>query len=365
LNVKERAMAAFLGEEPDRIPWLIYPVTFARPLPARLDVIRNMPLWRELRRKGLGLMMTARVYDVIRPHVKVKELREGNVVTKIYQTPVGEVTTKERIVSDYPGGEIVWRMEHPIKGLQDYEVVKFIIEDTEYQPNYEPFLRAEEEMNGDGIVRAGCPRSPLQEVIYGLMRYRRFAIELYTHRKELQDLIDLLSKKNMEAFSIIAESPADIVHCGDNINAVMTSPKLFERFLLPYYNKVATILHKRGKLFEVHMDGMLNSLKELISKSGVDVIEGFTPPPMGDLSIKEARSLWKGKVILTNFPGSVWHLGEEAIRETVIRMLKEAAPGDRFIMGVTEWIPQTVKAEGLRIITETLWKYGKYPISIS
>ena len=65
-----------------------------------------------------------------------------------------------------------------------------------------------------------------------------------------------------------------------------------------------------------------------------------------------------------NFLGSVWHLGEETIRRVTIDILREAAPRDRFLMGVTEWILESVKATGLRTITDVLWKHGKYPIVI-
>jgi len=160
LNVKERAMAAILGEEPDKIPWLIYPVTFARPFPADLDSIRNLPLWRELRSKGLGLSKSMPVYRIIRPHVKVKKIRKGNIVITMFQTPVGNLTMRDKEIQNFPEGSITWRMEYPIKSLQDYEVFKFIVEDTEYQPDYKLFIAEEQKMDGDGIVKAGCPKSP-------------------------------------------------------------------------------------------------------------------------------------------------------------------------------------------------------------
>jgi len=196
------------------------------------------------------------------------------------------------------------------------------------------------------------------------MGYKRFALGLYTHPKEFQELMESMRKKYMEAFSIIAESPADIVHCDDNVNAAVTSPQLFERFLLPYYNDATKILHKAGKLFEAHMDGKLRALKDLIAKTDIDIIEAFTPPPMGDLHVREARESWREKAILVNFPGSVWHLGEETIRKVTIDILRETAPGDGFLIGVTEWIPESVKATGLRTITDVLWKYGKHLIAI-
>jgi len=122
LNIKERAMAAILGREPDRIQWLIYPVTFARPCPADLDSIRNLPLWRELRPKGLGLSKSMPVYRRMRPYVKAEKIRRGNIVITMFQTPVGNLTMRDKENQNFPGGSITWRMEYPIKSLRDYEV---------------------------------------------------------------------------------------------------------------------------------------------------------------------------------------------------------------------------------------------------
>ncbi len=51
------------------------------------------------------------------------------------------------------------------------------------------------------------------------------------------------------------------------------------------------------------MDGKLKSLKELIKKADIDVIESFTfPEGGGDLSLEEARADWKDKSIIANLP---------------------------------------------------------------
>jgi len=155
-------MAAILGGEHDGIPWLIYPVTFARPFPADLDSIRNLPLWRELRPKGLDLSKSMPVYRTIRPHIKVKNIRRGNVFITMFQTPIGNLTMQDKENQNFPGGSITWRMEYQIKSLRDYEVFKFIIEDTEYQPDYKLFITEEQKMNDDGIVKGWMPEIPLR-----------------------------------------------------------------------------------------------------------------------------------------------------------------------------------------------------------
>jgi len=113
------------------------------------------------------------------------------------------------------------------------------------------------------------------------------------------------------------------------------------------------------------MDGRLRHLKDLISKMDLDAVEAFTPPPMGDLPLEEARSAWKGKVISLNFPQSVFLEGAEATRKRAMRILEEAAPGDNFMPTITEDIPSDYRWAGLSAVTDVLQMGGVCPLSHS
>jgi len=55
--------------------------------------------------------------------------------------------------------------------------------------------------------------------------------------------------------------------------------------------------------------------------------------------VAQARALWPDKVLWINFPSSV-HLRPAAEIEAVTRRLvAEAAPGDGFLVGITEDVP--------------------------
>jgi EAL domain-containing protein (putative c-di-GMP-specific phosphodiesterase class I) len=110
------------------------------------------------------------------------------------------------------------------------------------------------------------------------------------------------------------------------------------------------------------MDGMLNNLKDVIAETNVDIIEAFTPPPTGNLSLKEARSLWKNKVIWLNFTSSIHTCPPEEIRTHTINLLQEAIPGDRLLVGITENVPEDVLERSLKTISQTLYEKGVLPL---
>jgi len=351
LNIRERAMAVYRGEEPDRIPWLIYDGLCPRGF---MD--------RQLRNRGLGLKVSAPILREEMPHVRVETKTIGNIVYRTYHTPVGDLTAKERIGLREGAGSS-WTVEHPVKHVSDFEIAEFLAEDTIYVPDYEPFQRAEQNLGDDGIVFVWAGKSPLQKMQIELLGYRAFAIALYMYPKEFESLQRVLEKKADERYRIIAESPAEIVNGTDNINSEIVSPRLFEKYLIPFYDRQAQILHKAGKILENHMDGKLKGLRDLIARINLDVVEAFTPPPMGDLPLAEARQAWRGKIISLNFPESVFLEGLDTVRKNTLEILNEAAPGEDFMITVTEDIPVECRWSGLLVITDMLLKHGVYPLS--
>ena len=95
---------------------------------------------------------------------------------------------------------------------------------------------------------------------------------------------------------------------------------------MPEYEKMARIVHEHGKLLASHMDGRVGVLKGLIAKTPIDIIEALHPPPMGDLPMGEALSLWKDKVIWVGFPGSVYILRPEVTKKYALNLLREVVP---------------------------------------
>ncbi|RLI36032.1 hypothetical protein DRO55_04290, partial [Candidatus Bathyarchaeota archaeon] len=176
-------------------------------------------------------------------------------------------------------------------------------------------------------------------------------------------LLEVVAERKREICRVIAGSPAKLVLLGDNIDEVLIGPRLFERYCLPYYQEYTEILHKSGKLVGSHMDGRLRNLRDLIKESGLDFIHGFTPPPIGNLTVREARKSWGRDIALwLNIPETTFYYKPEDLRSYVKSLLKEAAPGDGFMLGITETVPPLRRNRAYEIIMETVLDYGRYPI---
>lgn len=379
MNGKERMMAALRREEPDIIPFSMYVET------NQLVGLALYGPWRKLLDKGLGLFaaLAVQTHEVNCPHASTDVIhRYGthtswapvdllvtmdsphDILGKI-ATPAGDITFKAKVEGLDLSVMLPWFPEDGffIKGVEDYETFKALIEDTEYTPKYDDIKEFQMIIGDYGVVPTMVPKSPLQAMIM-LMGPRRLSLDYYMHQKEFDELYEVIYKKELEVYKIAAESPVDVVWAPDNVTSLVTSPKFFEKYNLPFYNEVSDIFHKHDKIYVVHMDGELKNLANLIAKTKIDAIESFTPPPVGNLPIEEARKIWKDKIIWANFPQPVSLQGQKAVRIKTQEMLQSSAPGNNFLMEISEGFPSFMHLmDSVPTIFKTILKHGKYPIA--
>lgn len=345
MDVRERTLAVLRGEKPDKLPWLgYYGLT---PSTGEAE--------RELRDRGLGLIFRLRVWREEMPNVTVEERTTGEIRERVYATPVGKLTEKWRTMAK---PNLTWRTEYLVKKPEDYEVAHFMIRDTVYVPDYEPFIEAEQNLGGDGLAYVRIEPSPFQKLMKDLMGARNLATGFYRDRKDVERLIHAVATKQEELYRLVADSPTEVVQIPDNINSVFTSPAFFEQFCLPYYRQRAPVLRAKGKIVMCHMDGRLRALKDLISEAGLDCVEAFTPPPMGDLSLDEAWAAWGDDLpIWVNFPASVCLLGAERLRKYARELVRKGVAHGHMLLGITEDLPPPL-IENTRIITDIVNAFG-------
>jgi hypothetical protein len=126
---------------------------------------------------------------------------------------------------------------------------------------------------------------------------------------------------------------------------------------MPEYEKIMARIKGTGKLLAVHMDGNLKSLQADIAHAEFDIVEAITPPPMGDVSIWEARASWPGKALWINFT-SPMHIEPPAVIEAHTRaLLAEAGTKRGFGISVTEDAPVAALEESLAVIARVLQDY--------
>jgi len=352
MSPRERVNAALRGEMADRVPFTCY-----------AGLLPRGETERRLRKDGLALVHRRGVFTTECTHVEIerREYRqEGKLlVRQTFSTPVGQVSETYRTGGGY-GTSL--RCEFLIKRPEDYAVVEFMVRDEVYTPVYDEYLRDVDIMGEDGVVDGNLGYTPLQQMLVVLMGPERFAIDLHERSELFFGLYEAIAERHREQYELAADSPADVFIYGDNITSEMVGLERFERYCIPRYNELASHLHPKGKLVGVHMDGKMKHLAEAVARSDVDIIEAFAPFPDGDFPLAEARQAWRHKVIWINYPSPVHLFPPEQIEAHTRQMLRDVTPGDRFLVGITENIPDFAWPTSLPIISRVLKEEGGLPL---
>ena len=350
MDARTRILNALDGKPLDAVPWSAYPGV----LPGLGDVDR------EMRNRGMAFIQPVTPYtrETLNCEIVTREVWEDgqSFLYRTIRTPVGEVTEKRQAE---PGYGSSWILEYMIKEPKDYRVVEFWVRDTEITPDYDVVVETEERLGGDGLALAWTTRSPFQQMYIELMGIERLALDRADGLPEFLSLREALEEQHESIYRVVAQSPATLVWCPDNLSDLVAGGRVFASYYVPYYRHKAAILRAAGKIMVAHFDGRLASLVDGIGRSDIPVIEAFTPPPMGNLSITEAKRAWPDKVIWCNYPGSIFLEQPDEIRRFTVELLREAMPGGRFILGITENIPQAVYRQAMYALADGIAEYER------
>ncbi len=329
LSPQKQVETALRGGFAGRIPFTMYEYAIAQ-----------TGMERELRNRGLCIVnrripVYKTVWNDVR-ETKFSSYENGKYLEKtILSTPVGEVST---VVE--PAGFTLWRHEKFFKTREDYKVIKFILSHEHYIPDFEPWLRAEKAAGGDVIFRAGIGLEPLQNFISGeWMDMQDFCYEWMDSRDEILDIVGIVRENRRKAAAIVADSPALHANYGGNVTPEIIGKEVFDAYYVPCYNEVADIFHAKGKLLGCHFDANNRLIADSIAASELDYIEAFTPAPDTDLTLTEAREIWKDKVLWLNYPSSLHLKSDAEIEELTVAMFQDIPDHSGILMGITEDIP--------------------------
>jgi hypothetical protein len=345
VDIRERLLAAMDWQEPDRVPLTIYDWMLPRGTTER-----------RLRELGVGLIHREPAHRAQYREVEIttREYQEDGrrLLRRTIKTPVGEVYQILEPEGAYDTSN--WIREHFIKGPEDYRVMEFYLKDPVYTDNYAVIREYDRRLGADGICLVRVAKLPIQEMLYQMMGMERFALDYYERRDLFDSLQDVMVQRYREMYGFAAACPVTLLQLGDNISSVVVGRERYQRYLMPQYAYIHNLLAGTGKKLAVHMDGRLQSLVPLIAESQFDIVEAITPPPMGDVSLAEARQAWPDKALWINFTSSMHIEPPEAIAEHTRELLTQVGSKRGFAISVTEDAPVEALEQSLAVIAGVL-----------
>jgi len=326
---RERHLTILRGGVPDRIPWNCYGW-----------IVPRTPVGYHLISKGLGLMEYRRIFTEIHDDVTVRTecyLVDGVPHEHVtIETPYGTLSEDATIESGYGSR---WIKKYFITGEQDYPAAEYFFRHTRCEPDFEPWRIKEAEVGDDGFTVGEIMPIPLMTLMVNWLGIEGLTDGIYFHTAGFESLMDALDRQYDRQIQIAAESPAEVIWFGDNVTGTIVSPKWFEKYVAPEYQRVMPVMRASGKIPIAHYDGANRRLAPYLARTSLPVIEAFTPPPLGDFTVAEAKAAWPDKVVCINFPGNLFLEPFETIYTYTLNLLTDGAPGGRFVLGCTEDFP--------------------------
>lgn len=230
--------------------------------------------------------------------------RAGETTTELI-TPVGKLIIKHRLLEEsiLSGTTRPQLTVRPVREPEDYRVYEYIIEHSEFVPRFEAFYEREVGLDGFGYLVPLLNRVPFQSLLIDAVGEVPFFYALYDCPKLVERLLQVVDQQIVDMLERLSKFQAPYIEFVDNLEGSMTNPRLFEKFVVPSYQRYSQILHAQGKKLGSHTDGNLKKLINLLPESGLDVCESFTPAPITECTFEEAWASWgNGPLIWGGIP---------------------------------------------------------------
>jgi hypothetical protein len=264
----------------------------------------------------------------------------GLTVTELV-TPVGKLRVQHGLLAENVAtGTEHYIKEHLIKEEADYRTVEYLVERAEFMPRYEKVAQEEAKLGDIGYVVPMTPRIPFQQMLLEYLGEIPFFYALHDSPRLVRRLMTVLDEQLTEILHRLADLQVPYLEFPDNLDGVMSNPRLFAEHCLPYYQRYSEILHGQAKKVGSHTDGNVRPLLALLAESGLDVCESFTPAPLTQCPFEEAWNAWRdGPIIWGGIPSVIlWdRTSEKEFRGFVERLLTTI--GDQLIiLGVGDMV---------------------------
>ncbi len=349
MTMRQRLTAFVRGEAYDRIPFAQYDC-----------MIPNPDIWALLGRENVGIIRWVWAYrleqETCRIDVEPIERDGLRGERRAIVTPRGALTAEYLFDPTY--GSAACR-SHYVKELADYDILDAYLADMRVVFDATQLARAKAELGEDGIPFTNCLRTPWQKLWVEFVDIADLAWHFAEDEERVLRTIGHLDRIERQVMDCVAQSDSIYASIPDNITAAMTSPTLFRRFCLPYYQELSARLAERDVPLFCHMDGDLKPLWALIGQTGLRGLDSFSPHPDNDTSLAEAIALWPGMQLAINYPSSVHLYEPEGVRQITRDLLAQAGHTGRLMVQLSENVPPHRWRTTLPIIVEEILAFGR------
>lgn len=294
--------------------------------------------------------------------VKLERKESEKYIFTTFQTPKGNLTQRERKVkikmgsSSYNDRRID---DFLVKKIGDLKILAYILRARKIEFDREAWLKAENlfDQRTEPVLRLG-PVS-VQRLSINYMGFENTIYALHDYPREMEKIIRVIEETDEAIFQVAKTCPAKIINLSDNVHSDMTPPPTFKRYILPYYQRRTGELRKAGKFIYAHWDGHVKPLLRFAQETGLDGIEGLTPLPQGDVSLKQIKEGLGDMILIDGIPAIhfLLQVSLKELEEFTKRVLQIFSP--YLILGISDMMPPPGDIERVRLVSQIVKEYNQ------
>ena len=390
MTSRERFLKVFRGELPDRVPVTLFLADQGHFLtqmypdvdPWDFDALQLKVL--EIQ-KQLGVDVFVRllygIWDPLNPiyggldvsrstdswEVRMQKVRNENTVIEraTIRTPGGTLTQDFSINEIRPGTFMFACTKHPIQSPQDLELAR------KYEPKMPPdwpkkarerVERVKKAVGQDGIVGTWSPHGPYNNcslLIEANTLYCLFLVDPGYYR----DLITFAYERSLPYAKALDEAGVD-VHCvGGNVPGGFLGKPNYDRYILEHEKRYIDFVQRKGTPAMYHNCGEIMALVESYKDLGVRIVEPFSPFPLGDANLAEAKRRVGGAYVILAGIDQVNLLQKgsvEEVKRATETVMKTGKPGGKFIMQPVDFLEYGTPVENVEAYVKTALEHAAY-----
>lgn len=275
--------------------------------------------------------------------VRIERREEADRQHITYHTPHGPLHETRQWTVDK-----TWRtVDHAGKSLEDLPRLTWLLARRRNRLDSERLARCDAYIGDRGVPQFWVPKSPYLTLCQQWMNFEPFIYAMHDAPDEMARIMAVIDRTYDPLYEqLVAHEGVRIINFGENVAEAHSGPRLFERYLLPWYEKRVGQLRAGGVFTHIHIDGAFRSLIPLIRQLPHDGIEALTPRPQGDETLDEMHQAVGDKVLLDGIP-AVLFMNHHPV-EQLHRYVEDLRDrfGSRLVLGISDELPEGADAEG-------------------
>jgi hypothetical protein len=270
----------------------------------------------------------------LRSTTRASAHRDFETVETVLETPRGPLTREHQSnLKGHPGLTTKFYIE------TEEDVARFkSVPYARLELDTESYWERSDQIGDRGLLLAALGSDPIAHV-HGLLGSEGLAVWSVTKRQVIDELVGIMAERFAHvARELLAAGigPAFSTAGHEYCIPPLQSPRDFHQWCVLPEKRVGEMIHEHGGILHVHCHGGMRPVLRMFAELGADCLHPMEGPPMGDITLSEAKALIDGRICLEGNMqiGDLYALSADDVAARTRSIIDEGAPGGGFIFGV-------------------------------